>query len=229
MWGKRGGLFFVYSFPVAHQPAATFGNPLVFATFLAIAAPLLLGLQRIWAKAIFTVIVGLLLAMEGGRTAALISLCSATICYAFLMRKRRLGGLLVLGLLIGCGIFKGELADFGGRLAGWSSLTQRWLSIDPVFGLGLGAIRALFLKENWLWYPLHNDLLALFVETGLVGGGLFCCTLFLAVRSALRNVTPLKAGWLAAGVAYLLMSLCAFPSDIGGTLAIGCLVIAQNG
>jgi len=210
--------------PEAHSPGTFFGSPIASASFLSISAPFLLG-RGVLNKAMFACVAGLLLIMKGGSLGAMASLYAASMAYCFLTgHKKQAFWMIAAGILSVPFLFK-SLIDFGGRWKAWHEITSCWISTSPLTGIGLGSIRTMFLKAGWHWYPLHNDLIQLFIETGLIGGCLFLLSLSKPLIHSLRNMSPIKASWVASGVSYVLNSQSAFPSH-SGCLAVGCLIFA---
>ena len=214
-----------YSVPDKYSPGTFFGSPLASSAFLAVCAPFLFHPLSITQKIMLSVIVALLIVTKGGSLAALSSLYISGALYCWLTSQRRLFLLFVIGALCAFPFLVPKIIDFGGRWDGWIDITQKWISINPFFGLGLGSIRTLFLKESWRWYPLHNDLFQLFVETGFIGGCLFVLSIMKNIFGYFKSMDGLKASWAASGAAYLFVSFSSFPSH-SGVLPIGCLIFA---
>lgn len=210
-------------YPVKGQPGTTFGNPMASAVFLAIASPLLLSIPKAgWPM--FAVNVVLLLAMQGGNSGSLIALYIGMMCFAW-MNHRKAFMVMLAGLICASPII--VHSTLGGRIEAWQTIWLYWHSSGQLWnGLGLGTIQTLAFNKGFAFYPLHNDLFQLLVETGRVGLGLFSLALIILAARAFRKASYVRSLWCTSGLVYALTSLFAFPSHTGSTLGLGCLAWA---
>lgn len=213
--------------PLIRQPGTTYGNPMASAVALAIGSPLLLESFGRYGRYLFAATFLLILFQEGGNFSALIGTCSGVIGYLFFTRRLKLA-ITLSGFLIAASLFTFKsFMDLGGRLEAWNTMLHYWHTGPKWTGIGLGAIRTLALKQGWSFYPLHNDLLQLFVEVGYIGGLLFTFSLMLPISRLFQRMSGSKAAWAASGIVFGITSLTAFPSHVGGSLLYGCLAMAS--